>query len=136
MKATFNDFLQQNPNCTKYKSNPDAISLFNFLNTDQHVLQMLDYADRGKPALAGCIEEMESFFDALPLPTMDMKDPFTRTVVGRMVKAILAPFGYRPTIQKSFPKGCCSRYFSTASCYAPGGPASLKVVKRIEPVFD
>ena len=38
--------------------------------------------------------------------------------MGRMVKAILEPFGYRVTTQKDLPKQWKGRYFSSASCYA------------------
>lgn len=132
MKATYNDFLLANPNCSKFASNPDAITLFDLLNEDSNIIKMIDFAERGKPALAGCVFEVETVFDGLQNPTIDLRDSFTRTVVGRMVKAVLEPFGYLPTVQKSFPKGSATKYFSSASCYKLIGPATMCVVKRIE----
>jgi hypothetical protein len=92
---------------------------------------MAEYADQGKPALAGCILELETFFDAMTNPTIDFKDGFTRTAVGRMVKAILEPFGYCVTKQKDFTKSRRGQYFTSASCYALTGPASMKIIKTV-----
>ena len=89
MKATYNDFLTSNPNCSKFSSNKDAIAI------------------------------------------LLLTDGFTRTVIGRMIKSILDPFGYRPTVQKSFPKTCNVKYFSSASCYSLTGSATMKVAKYI-----
>lgn len=132
MKATYTDFITANPNCTKFNSNQDAIAVFNFLNQDTSIIKMIDFSEMGKPALAGCISDLEKFFDELQNPTIDFSDGFTRTVVGRMVKAILDPFGYQPTTQKNLPKDCAVKYFTSASCYRKTGLATMQVVKRIE----
>lgn len=132
MKATYNDFLLANPNCSKFVSNSDAKALFDLLNEDSNIIKMIDFAERGKPALAGCVSDVEIYFDRLQNPAIDLRDPFTRTVIGRMVKTVLEPFGYLPTVQKIFPKGCTTKYFSSASCYKLTGSATMCVVKRIE----
>ena len=116
MKATYVDFITANPNCSQFSSNHDAIAIFDFLNQDANIIKMIDFSEMGKPALAGCISDLETFFDNMQEPTIDFSDGFTRTVIGRMVKAILNPFGYRPTTQKSFPKDCAVKYFTSASC--------------------
>lgn len=134
MKATYQDFLSANPNCNQYAQNSDAIALFKLINTDDLIIKMIDSCDRGKPALAGCVSEIEAYFDSLAHPTLDLKDSFTRTAVGRMIKAILEPFGYRPTTQKSLQKECHANYFVSASCYSLVAPATMRVVKRIEAV--
>ena len=131
MKATYNDFLAANPNCTGFSSNSDAIAVFDFLNQDEIIIKMIDYSQLGKPALAACVSDLEAFVDALPHSAVSLSDGFTRTVIGRMVKAVLEPFGYLPTAQKAFPKSCGAKHFTSASCYSLSGPATMKVVKRI-----
>ena len=131
MKATYMDFIAANPNCSNFEDNTDAQKVFEFLNQDENIIKMAEYADQGKPALAGCIFELEAFFDAMTNPTIDFKDGFTRTAVGRMVKAILEPFGYCVTKQKDFTKGRKGQYFTSASCYALTGPASMKIIKAV-----
>lgn len=38
MKATYNDLLISDPNCSKFSSDQDAIAVFNFLNQDDRLL--------------------------------------------------------------------------------------------------
>lgn len=134
MKSTYNDFLASNPNCSKFASNRDAQAVFQLLNQDESIIQMIEFAESGKPALAGCVAQVEAFIDRLPQPTIDLHDDFTRMAIGRMVKAVLEPFGYRPTTQKIFPKSCGAMYFRSASCYRLSAPAVMRVVKRIEEI--
>lgn len=131
MKATYNDFLISNPNCSKFSSNQEAIAVFDFLNQDDNIIKMIDYCEMGKPALAACVSELEAFVDHFPHPALLLTDGFTRTVIGRMIKSILEPFGYRPTVQKSFPKTCNVKYFSSASCYSLTGSATMKIEKFV-----
>ena len=134
MKATYAEFLMENPNCSRFTQNPDAKRVFDFLNQDKIIIQMAEYADQDKPALAGCVFELEEFFDSMQNPTVDFNDGFTRTAVGRMVKVILAPFGYTVTKQKDFTKNRKGKYFTSASCYALTEKATMHIVKRVEPV--
>lgn len=134
MKTTFNEFILTNPNCSGYEDNKHAKDLFNLLNQDESIIAMIDSAEQGKPALAGVVVEVEKFFDGLTNPTIDLKDGFTRTVVGRMVRSILEPFGYSVSRQKDLAKGKNCKYFTSASCYYYSGNAKLKVVKKIVPV--
>lgn len=134
MKATYHDFIKSNPTCSKFQGNRDAMALFDLLNEDENIMKMIDFADNLKPALAGCISEIEAFYRNLQNPTIDLKDSFTKTAVGRMVKTILEPFGYCVTKQKNFPKHISTEFFSSASCYEKTGVATMKIVKRIEPI--
>jgi len=134
MKATFNDFLAENPNCSKYNGNPDAITIFDMLSKDENIISMIDASEAGKPALSACVDEIEAFFDSQQNPTLDLTDGFTRTVVGRMIKTILAPFGYEVTVQKDLPKASKGKYFTSASCYTKSGTATMKVVRTIAEV--
>ncbi|MBC7075291.1 MAG: hypothetical protein H5T98_04330 [Syntrophomonadaceae bacterium] len=134
MKATFNDFLKENPNCSKFANNSDAIAIFNILSKEKNIIAMIDASDAGKPALSACVNEVESFFENSNNPTIDLRDGFTRTVIGRMVKSILAPFGYEPSIQKDLPKAISAKYFTSASCYEKTGTASMRIVRTIEEI--
>ena len=134
MKATYNDFIFSNPNCSGFAAKKDAQSVFDFLNRDENIIKMIEYADQGKPALAGCVFELEAFYEAMNSHEIDFKDGFTRTVVGRMVKNILEPFGYLVTKQKDFTKSRKGKYFTSASCYALEGTASMRIVKRVEAI--
>lgn len=133
MKATYSDFIADNKNCSNFESNTDANKIFDFLNQDEIIIKMAEYADQNKPALAGCVLELEQFYDEIESPTIDFNDSFTRTVVGRMIKSILKPFGYSVEKQKDFPKNRKGKYFSSASCYKLNlSDATMRIVKRIE----
>lgn len=132
MKATYIDFISANPNCSNYADNKDAQRIFDFLNKDENIIKMVEFADQGKPALAGCVFELENYFDTMNSKEIDFNDGFTRTVIGRMIKTILEPFGYLVTKQKDFTKNRKGKYFTSASCYALTGPASMHIVKRVE----
>ena len=131
MKATFDDFLAENMNCSKYGNNSDAIAIFNLLSEDESIISMIDASEAGKPALAACVSAVEAYFDNSQNPTMNLTDGFTRTVVGRMVKSILGPFGYEVTIQKDLPKATKAKYFTSASCYELRGIPRMKVARKI-----
>jgi len=131
MKATYTDFISANLNCSNYENNLDAQKIFDFLNNDENIIKMIDFAEQGRPALAGCVFELENYFDSMVNPSIDLNDGFTRTVVGRMVKTIIEPFGYRVTKQKDFTKNRKGKYFTSASCYALTAPASMQIIKIV-----
>lgn len=134
MKTSYKDFILANPNCSNYEFNEDAQRIFDFLNSDENIIKMIEFAEQGKPALAGCIIELEAFFDNMNSTQIDFNDSFTRTVVGRMIKSILEPFGYCVTKKKDFTKNRKGKYFTSASCYALTGSASMHVVKKVEEI--
>ena len=135
MRASFADFIVSNKNCSGFEFNADAIKIFDFLSQDDKIIKMIEYAEMGKPALAGCVLELEKLYDELEQPTIDFNDGFTRTVVGRMVKSILSPFGYCVGKQKDFPKNRKGKYFTSASCYKLNEEdARMRVVKKIEEI--
>lgn len=131
MKATFSDFLADNPNCSKFDGDPDAMAIFDLLSKDDSIIGMIDASEAGKPALSACVDEIETFFDNQQNPTVDLNDGFTRTVVGRMIKSVLAPFGYEVTVQKNLPKASKAKYFTSASCYEKTGTATMKVIRTV-----
>ena len=60
MKATFQDFLKENPTCGKYRDNKAAQIVFDLLSQDENLLAMLDAAERGQPALTPCARQAEA----------------------------------------------------------------------------
>lgn len=136
MKANFEDFTNEsgNSNCSSFFTNEDMKELFEFISEDDRIISMIEMAEMGKPALAGCAKEIEDWFNKKENPQIDFRDGFTRTVVGRLVKTILKPFGYEVTKQKDMPAGLKCEYFASASCYAKTGKATMHVVKRIEEI--
>jgi len=136
MKATFKDFLTEHPTCSQYANNTDAKAMFNFISEDENIISMIDVTEMGRPALLGCLREIENYFDSKKNSTFDLTDNFTRTAVGRMVATILVPFGYKPIrdSQKSFSQTKKGKYFGSASCYEKTGKATLRVVRTIEKV--
>ncbi len=136
MKTSYLDFIQANPICSKYATDPIAQSIFDLLSQDEAIIAMIEAADQNRPALGPCVQMVENYAATLTAPSFDIQKDFERTVVGRMVKAILEPFGYRVTTQKDLPKQWKGQYFSSASCYALSAPAeaTMCVCKRIEEV--
>ena len=135
MKATFQDFLKENPTCGKYRDNEAAQTVFDLLSQDDSLLAMLDAAERGQPALTPCARQAEACMLQIDDPDFQVTENPVRQTVGCMVKTILRPFGYRVTRQRNLPKES-GDYFRSASCYALLEPesATMRVVKRIEEI--
>lgn len=136
MKATFADFINQNPNCSKFDGNADAMLIFEFLSREPAIIQMIEASDAEKPALTPLVVHLEQLLLGIKNPTISFDDNFTKQAVGLMVKTILEPFGYVPWKQKDLPKSAGSTQFRSASVYRrdPTKKASMRVVKHIEEV--
>lgn len=132
MKATFEDFLIENSNCSGFTENVDAIEIFELLSEDEVIIDMIELSDQGRPALEACIKRVESWYSNQSNNLIDLNDDFTRKAIGRMIKTILLPFGYEVCSRKAISKQCGSNFFTSASCYKKTGIARLKVVKKIE----
>jgi len=137
MKATFSDFIAQNPNCSKFAENEDAMYIFDFLSRDLAIILMLEACDAGKPALTPWAKSIERviLYD-LKNSTLSLDDNFTKQAIGLMVKTILDPFGYSVWKQKNLPKGAESEKFQSASVYRRDvlKKATMRVAKNIEEV--
>lgn len=134
MKAHYQDFLQENPNCSGFAENPDAAAIFALLSEDASIIAMLDASNAGKPALSATAMRVEEMMEGRTDPQLSLGDGFTRTVVGRMVKTILAPFGYLPSKQKSFSKQVEAKHFTSAMCYEKTGEATMEIVREIREI--
>ena len=136
-KATFDDFIRQNPNCKKFENDEDMINIFYFLSQDFIITQMIDMSEVGKPALAPVAVNVEHFFMDLSKEHINsLDDTFTKQAVGLMVKTILDPFGYSVWKQKDLPKNYRADKFQSASVYRRDmtKTATMRVAKRIEEV--
>lgn len=137
MKTTFAEFINMNTNCNKFADNADAKQIFDFLSSDDSIIRMIESADMGKPALTPVIREVERMIENKPDATISFNDNFTKQTVGLMARAILMPFGYAVTVQKSFPKSIGEGKFTSASCYCydpSKNPPTMCVVKKIEEI--
>lgn len=134
MKCSFQDFLNQNPNCGKFDGKAEAILIFEYLSRDDSIIRMIEACDHGKPALMPVAREIEELLAAVTEPAISFEDHFTKQAVGLMIKCILKPFGYVVGEQKMLPRGCGAKQFKSASCYSfdPAAGATMRVVKRIE----
>ena len=134
MKSTFQDFIEQSPNCTKFDGVAEAILVFEFLSKDESIIQMIEACDNGKPALVPVAKAIEDLLDGMSNPAISFDDHFTKQAVGLMVKCILKPFGYLVADQKILPRNCGAKKFKSASCYkfSPEAGATMRIVKRIE----
>ncbi len=132
-KATFADFIFQNPNCKKYDGNPDTMRVFDILSDDDNIISMVDATTAGKPALTPCVGKVEQFVNSRTNPSIDLNDDFTKQAIGRMVKSILEPFGYKTCRQKDLPKDTNAKYFKSATYYTvdPMAHATMKIVKCV-----
>lgn len=135
MKANYEDFINQNSNCKKFSDSPSAIYIFeHILSKESNIIAMIDEACAvKKTALSICAAEIEEYHDKNPHPSFDLNDNFTKQAVGRMVKTILAPFGYVTSIQKDMSKNLGLKYFTSATVFkfSPDQPATLFIKKVI-----
>jgi hypothetical protein len=136
-KATFDDFIKQNPNCKKFTDDEDMIYTFNMLSQDVILVQLLEASDFGKPAISPVVENIEHVFSNLGKQHANtLDDNFTKQAVGLMVKAIFEPFGYSVWKQKDLPKSSRATKFQSASVYRRDmtKTATMRVAKNIEEV--
>lgn len=132
MKATYADFISDNNAfCKRYSGNADAKAIFELLSNDENVIAMLEMVKADKAPLIACIHEIERHFDAQEESAFDLHDISVRQSVGRMIKTIIAPFGYESQNVKALPKECASKYFTFATKYRKTGVATMKVVETV-----
>ena len=124
MKATFNDFITQNPTWKDFSENVDAEIIFSILSRPASIDSMVSAISGEKPALAPCVITIEELLENIPNTTMPIGRDRTRQAVGLMVKTILEPYGYEPirdasgdSKTKPLPDESRARYFKEAAVY-------------------
>lgn len=116
--STYNEFLMDNRNCSKFAENDDAMHIFSIINSEQNIGIMKNLCECGTPALAACLSEIESYVESKKNSTINLEDGFTRQAIGLMVRTVLSDEGYHVTTQKTLSKSLHSKYFLSASCFA------------------
>jgi len=126
MLSTFQDFINHDTRYQKLESDTYFQAIFHFLLEPQNIYNMIEASKRNKPALSGCVTELEERFpDLLKQP---YKDHFTKPAIGAMIKEILAPFGYVPLTPKKLSSDK-NKIFNSAHAYQLD--ESLKELKII-----
>ena len=139
MLANYQDFLNENPKCGKdLVSNNSAQMIFLALSAERNIIAMIDASEAGRPAIEAVFKVAEDHYDLNKHLGFDLTNDHRRTVVGCMIKTILAPFGYLPVepktkTQKELSKSAGAKYFKSGSCYyfEPTAPATMKICRTI-----
>jgi len=139
MKATYSEFLKENPKCGRdLEANNTAKAVFTLLSKDRNIIAMVDASDAGKPALSPVALVVESYCERHFSPEFDLANEQRRTVVGCMIKTILSRFGYdtiQPAsrTQKELSRKIGAKYFVSGSCYLTvyDAPATMMVVRNV-----
>jgi len=139
MKATYSEFLKENPKCGRdLEANDTAKAVFALLSKDRNIIAMVDASDAGKPALSPVALVVESYCERCFSPEFDLANEQRRTVVGCMIKTIISRFGYdtiQPAsrTQKELSRKIGAKYFVSGTCYFTSydAPATMMVVRKV-----
>jgi hypothetical protein len=135
MKTKFSDFIEKAPNYKKFDGNAEAIYVFEkILSRDDSIISMIDTSESGKPALCARLLEVEDYCRNHPKSEFNLTNNFAKQALGTMVRVILEPFGYITEKQKDIPKSYKAQFVTSAMTYSSGGPAIMRVVRKIEEV--
>ncbi|MGE5457895.1 MAG: hypothetical protein ACM3RX_06035 [Methanococcaceae archaeon] len=114
MFSKYSDFVREHTRYHSLANDQDFKDIFDFLSKKDNIAKMLEVTKWEKPALSGCIKELEDEFPFIL--SWSPKDYFKKQAVGYMVKVVLEPFGYVPDIQKRIAPPL-NRTFSSATVY-------------------
>ena len=93
--------------------NFDGEKVCDYLSEPRQVGALIHAAENGRPALEGCVQELERLHGGLP--GCDLSDDTVRQSVGKIVAAILKEYGYQPGIH--IPLKIETQWFTSASLY-------------------
>ena len=114
-RKDFQDFLDETPICSKLEGNAMAEAAFEELSKIPNIYKMIVMSDKGEPALAACISDVEKLLRQQN--QFDLNVDFNKQALGRMVKTILEPFGYYPVKEKPIREGL-SGFVTSAAVYS------------------
>jgi len=142
MQAKYEDFLNEHPKCGKdLVENRPAFLIFNKLSVEENIVAMIDASNAGRPAIEAVVLSIEEFHDFNKSTEFDISEGQRRTVVGCMIKTVLARFGYLPVEsetkrQKEISKAVPAKYFTSGTCYTfdESAPATMRIRKTIVPI--
>jgi hypothetical protein len=133
----YNDFIKKERVIGKrLLDNPVFHGLFDLLMEDENRITMVTASAAGKPAIQACVSQIEEYIAAHPEGSVDLKNDHTKQSLGRMVKYILEPFGYRPARKRVFSKRIESNYLTSGMTYDLTGVPELIIVQRIVPANE
>lgn len=102
---------------------------------------MIGASEAGRPAIEASYPDVEQYYDLHMPSDFDLTVDQRRTVVGCMIKTILAAFGYFPAMpatkrQKALSQATGAKYFKSGSCYSfdPKAPATMRVSRTVEEI--
>ena len=140
MKATYCEFLNENPKCGKnLATNETTKIIFALLSRDENIIAMIDASDAGKPALTPVVTTLEDYYFNYSSPEFNLAISQIRSVIGCMIKTILSRFGYTPVEpasrrQKELSNVASSKhFFMSGSCYKydPSAPATMTLIRKV-----
>ena len=111
MKSTFQDFVNRDHFCAKYKST--ALDIFEFLSEEVNIGKMIYSTALGDAAFADCAIEVETKFCNTRFITVHKN----RKAVGRMIAEILLPYGFKPKTKNKRVALKNTTIFKTATIY-------------------
>ncbi len=120
--------------------NVDTRAIMNFLSLPESVNKMIIASEMGLPAITPIVKELENRFGNSRLSPLHHQGKNQNAVhrqnVGRMIKFIMAQFGYIPvdgglSERARIPQFAQSKYFSTAAIYAKKESCRYKIEVKI-----
>ena len=94
-------------------NNSDGEKVCNYLNDPRQVGALIHTAETGRPALEGCVQELERVHGNLP--GCDFANETVRQSIGKIVAAILKEYGYKSGAEE--PIKIETQWFKNASLY-------------------
>lgn len=111
---TFEEFIKEYPKYKSISKNSVSKEVFNFFCDIENINKMILANNNDKPALAGCIYDLENKFGTNK--EFDFQNVHVKHSIGAMVKFILEPFGYESLKPKRMPSKQ-TNFFSSAMVY-------------------
>lgn len=120
--------------------NIDTRAIMDFLSLPESVNKMIIASEMGLPAITPIVKELENRFENSGLSPLHHdgknQNAVHRQNVGRMIKFVMAQFGYIPidgglSERARIPKFAQSKHFSTAAIYAKKEDCRYKIEVKI-----
>ena len=130
----FHEFIAMNPIYKAYASSKTAEEIYGYLSQLETIDNMIAANNNGRPALYGAQAHIEQNF--ADRPDFLLTERRVKQCVGTMVRVILEPLGYEPSLQRDLPRAE-SQYFTSARYYEyNASEAKCQLVRRLalEPI--
>ena len=120
--------------------NVDTRAIMDFLSLPESVNKMIIASEMGLPAITPIVKELEDRFENSGLSPLHHQGKNQNAVhrqnVGRMIKFVMAQFGYVPvdgglSERARIPKFAQSKHFSTAAIYEKKEDSRYKIEVKL-----